>query len=299
MKNHIYVFVILSLVGFISCSVDDQLDESIQLEFNAKAMNTVEFEPLIALERGYFSVLVSHPRGLVSSVSVTHQSEFQGFLEESLVLIANDVTIDANGRFSEPVPTAMIKYPVTGTSTPGDILEASFTFTDTKGNTVSTSAKKIIVNFKTFGALEWLFLTRPLHSFRTGLSYAAVNAANVTLRDSLDVFWFRENLIHHLASPNADRTKQEFALRYGTVNYQQSAMRRSRFIKLPAGITFADVNDQTFADMDFSNAVEVIAGEHLALYGVLLHDNRKAVLELTVSGANGRVRSKVQVAPAK
>jgi hypothetical protein len=56
MKNHIYILFILAIVGFISCSVEDQLDESIQLEFNAKAMNTVEFEPLIALDRGYFSV---------------------------------------------------------------------------------------------------------------------------------------------------------------------------------------------------------------------------------------------------
>jgi hypothetical protein len=300
MKTHKYYILILftCLLAF-SCSVEDQLDDSIQLSFQAKAMNIADPLPVIALDTGYFSVLVSHPFGLVQGFSVQHLSDFQGFIDKSIVVVSNDITVSANGTFSEPVKTAVINYPVKASSTPGDILEAQFTFTDTEGKTTSTVSRMIVVNFKTYGTLEWLFLTRPLHSFHTGLSYAAVNAAHATLKDSLDVFWFRENLIHHIASPDADRTAQEFATRYGTVNYQQSAMNRSRFIKLPDGTALADVGDDTFANMDFSNAVDVIVGEHLAVYGVLLHDNRKAALEFNISGANSRVRSKVQVAPAK
>lgn len=299
MKNiNYYTALFVASLLLSACSVEDQLDDTHKLSFQAKVM-IADPMPVIAQDTGYFSVLVSHPFGLVQGFTVDHTTDFHGFIDQTIITVSNNVTVSTSGAFSEPVKTAVINYPVKASSTPGDILEAKFSFLDTKGETTSATARMIVVNFRTFGALQWLFATRPLHSFHTGLSYGAALAADETFKDSLDVFWFRENLIHHLASPDADRTAQEFATRYATVNYQQSAMNRSRFIKLPEGTTLADVGDDTFAAMDFSNALEVIEGEHLAIYGVLLHDNRKAALEFNISGANSRVRSKVQVSPAK
>lgn len=298
MKNKIFLIIALACAICSSCSVDDQLDTSIQLKFDAKAMNILDPEPIIALENGFFSVLVSHPYGKVKSFTVSHNSGFEGFIDETEVLIANEVTVDANGVFSEPVINALIKYPVKASSIPGDILEAEFTFTDMEGKTVSTVARKKVVNFRSFSTQQYLYITRPVHSFYTGLSYVPTTAGT-TFRDSIDVFWYRENNVHYIASPNADRTAQEFAARWPTVDFQQTEMRESRIIKLE-GISLTEVDDATFASMDFTNAAETMEAEHNGVYGILLWDGRKAALEYVVYLVQyGRVRSKVQAAPAK
>jgi hypothetical protein len=297
MKKYIFIYLLVC-ISHMSCSVDKQLDDSVQLGFSAKAMNIADPDPIIALSRGHFSVLISHPWGKIKSFTVKHNSNFQGFLSETIVSVAVGVTVDANGVFSEPISTAIIKYPINGTAKAGEILEAEFVFTDSDGKSVSVVSRKKVVNFKSFGTQQFLYQTNPLHSFYTGLSYNAASVnKNSTFRDSLDVFWYRENNTQYLASPNSNRTAQEFLIRYASVPFPQALMKQSRFIKLE-GITLANVSDETFAGMDFTNATEIIEGVHNSVYGVLLQDGRKAALEFQLYLTTySRVRSKVQVAP--
>lgn len=282
MKKNIIILLLLFIgISCLSCSVEKQLDESLKLGFIVKPMNTVDPEPIIALNDGTFDILASNPSGAIVSFTVKHSSDFPGTVAGTQVLVANNVTVDAQGKFSEPCPTVLIKYPIQAIGKSGDILEAQFSFTDTKGNVVSTKSRKTIVNFKSWNTLRYFYQTMPFYSFYTGLSYRATST-KPALKDTMDVFWFRDNNIMYMSSPNSPRTAQEMALRYKTVVFNIEEMNSTKIIKLE-GITLVEIDDKAFAKMDFSNAVTIIEAEKMLFMGYSLKMVEKQPLNFVIT----------------
>lgn len=281
-----------------SCSPENEMDNNIEFPFQALSMQILEEEPLIAKDTGYFTLTASNPNSKITKLSVNHLTEFEGLMERTIVQVPNDISLNAQGELSRPVSTVVLQYPVVATSVPGDVLTAEFTFTDEEGKAAKASASKKVVNFKTNGSPEFLFVSRPLHSFYTGRSYSAINAdATGTFKDSLDIFWSRTDGIQYLSSPGSETAANEFASRYSTVNYVQSEMQNIKIIKLD-GLSLIDVDDELFANMDFSSGVDSIVVDDGAVYGVLLSDGRKAAIEIDIYLTQySRVTSKVQISP--
>ncbi len=68
MKKNIIILLLLFIgISCLSCSVEKQLDESLKLGFIVKPMNTVDPEPIIALNDGTFDILASNPSGAIVS----------------------------------------------------------------------------------------------------------------------------------------------------------------------------------------------------------------------------------------
>ena len=297
MKN-IFKLVIISCLftgSFSACTKDIVTDKFTKMPPKAISMQVLDQEPVISGDTAYFSIMASDPESKIVKFSVEHQSEFEGYLSQTTVRVADSVEVNDKGEFSRPVNSILINYPIKGTKNAGEILTVKFTFTDQAGNTFSVSASKIVVNYRTNSSQEFLFASRPFYNFYTGKAYAsALIDDNETFRDSLDVFWVRQIGIQYLCSPNSDKAADFFA-NVPSVNYQQSKMKATKFIKLD-GLTLNDVNDKILGNMDFTNAVDVIVLEHNAVYGVLLQDGRRAALETQIySTVYSRVRSKYQI----
>lgn len=297
MKNIFKLFIISFLAAtiFSACTKDVVTDKFTKMPAKAISMQVLDQEPVISGDTAYFSILASDPESKIVKFSVEHQSEFEGYMSLVTTQVADSVQVNDKGELSKPVNTILINYPVKGTKKAGDILTAKFTFTDQAGKTFSVSASKIVVNYRTNAKQEFLYASRPFYNFYTGKAYSrTVLNNNDTFRDSLDVFWIRENGIQYLCSPNSDKTAEYFS-NVPSVNYVQSEMRATKFIKLD-GLTLNDVDDKVLENMDFTNGVDVIVLEHNAVYGVLLQDGRKAALETQIySTVYSRVRSKYQI----
>jgi hypothetical protein len=298
MKNIIKFTWISSIILLtISCSSEYEMSNDLKFSFQALSMQILEEEPLIAKDTGYFSLTASNPSGKIVKLSVNHLTDFEGLIENTNVQVPYDVKVNSQGEFSRPISTILLQYPIVATAVPGEILSAEFTFTDDNGNIAKVSASKKVVNFKTNGSQQFLFVSRPLHSFYTGLSYgAALAEATTTFKDSLDIFWSRTDGIQYLSSPDSETAADEFSTRYATTNYVQSDMQNIKIIKLD--VSLAEVDDDFFANMDFSSGVDTIVVDDGAVYGVLLSDGRKAAIEIQIYFTQfSRVRSKVQVSP--
>lgn len=289
----ILFFVSVSLL--LSSCIKNVLDKQDKLPAKVMSMQLLDPEPIVAADTGYFPIFASTSGAKFVKFSVEHSSNFQGFISKTFFQVANDVIVNANGEFSKPVASILLNYPIKASLNTGEILTVKFTFTDEDGSAISVSASKKVVNFKTNAAQEFLFVTRPFYNFYTGKASApSVLNNNNPIRDSLDVFWLRENGIQYLLSPDANKTAQYFAT-MPTVSYNQSLMRHTKFIKLN-GRTLNDIDDEAFAAMDFTNATDVIVLEHKALYGVLLQNGRKAALDTEIYlTIYSRVRSRYQI----
>ncbi len=98
----------------------------------------------------------------------------------------------------------------------------------------------------------------------------------------MDVFWFRDNNIMYMSSPNSPRTAQEMALRYKTVVFNIEEMNSTKIIKLE-GITLVEIDDKAFAKMDFSNAVTIIEAEKMLFMGYSLKMVEKQPLNFVIT----------------
>src|SRR5690606_35136410 len=98
------------------------------------------------------------------------------------------------------------------------------------------------------------------------------------IRNNLEVYWvMKTGQVHFMCSPDSDETAASFST---DVRYVRSAMHHTRFIKLD-NVQFSDVGDEVLTNMDFTNSSDVIQVENNGLYGILLHDGRKAVVFAT------------------
>lgn len=294
MKNLFKISFILLVPLFFSCEKNILSGDGEKLKPSVLPLQLVEQAPIIATDTGYFPILASNTEAPFIKFSVEHMSDFEGFIDQTIVEVAEGITVDNKGNFSEPVSTVLIKYPVKATKKAGDILTVKFTFTDKNGNTVSGTASKIVVNFRTNGSKEFLYGSRPWYSFVTGNAYSKSSIADTSLNENLEVFWIRKDGVQYLCSPNSEETAAEFV---GDPDYDQSEVHTTKFIKLD-GISFAEVGDATFENMDFSNAVDVIVLQDGGLYGVLLQDGRRAVMATEIYATRySRVTSKYQISP--
>lgn len=291
-KSIVALIICLSVISITSCKKNVLTGDKDLLPATALSMQILENEPIIAADTGYFTVLASTSGAKFMKLSVHRTPDFEGFMEETITQVADSVTVDANGNFSEPVSTILIKYPMVATTKPGDVLLAKFTFTDGKGKTVSASASKIVVNFRTHSKQEFFYASRPWYSFNAGKAYSKASIGNDELKDELEVYFFRKNGIRYFCSPDADEAAAEMT---SITAYDQNEVHTTKIIKLE-GLTFNDVEDATFAAMNFTEAVDVVELEDKTVYGILLQDGRKAAFETVYySTIYSRVRSKIQI----
>lgn len=287
------LFLILLIPFCFSCKKNALSGDGGSLKPSVLSLQIQDQQPIIATDTGYFPVLASNIKSPITKFSVEHMSDFEGFLDKVIVELPNGVTIDNNGNFSEPVTTALIRYPVKATTTAGDILTVKFTFTDVNGNSLSTTASKIVVNYRSNGTKEFLYGSRPWYNFITGKSYSKSSITDTAVNENLEVFWVRKDGIQYLCSPNSNKTAAEFT---GNPDYDQSEMHETKFIKLEGSLD--DVGDDTFKNMDFTNAVDVIVLEDKGLYGLLLQNGKKAVMATEIyANVYSRVTSKYQISP--
>lgn len=270
------------------------LESDLKLEPTVLPLQINEPDPVIAQDTGSFPIIASTTGTPFTKFIVEHQSNFPGFIGMTKVKVPEDVTVDENGNFSRPVTTVVLDYPVKATGKAGDILAVKFTFVDENGKSVSATASKIVVNFKSNNTKRYFYASRPWYSFNDGNTYSKTSIGLETVKDNLEIFWFMKSGVQYMCSPNSDEAAAAFV---NNPIYDQSQVHQTKFIKLD-NTQFADVGDEFLESMDFTNAVNVIQLDDKTLYGVLLQDGRKAVLYATrYSATISQVISKYQVTP--
>ncbi len=293
MKKIFKNIVIVALVLFtFSCEKSLLEGDDTKLGPKVLPMQIAEHEALIASEIGHMLVFANTTDEPFTKFRAEHLSDFEGYMSDVIIEIPYDITVDANGNFSRPIQTVLLKYPVKATTKSGDILKVKFTFTDQKGREVSGISSKKVVNFRTNSVVATLTPTSPWYNFSTGKIASKASIGNATIKDDLHVFWMMKDGVQYLCSPNSDRTAAEFK---NLTYYIRESTHHTKFIKL-SGVTFAEVDDETFKNMDFSNASDEIVMEHLAMYGLLFDDGRRAVLSTQIYGTvYARVTSKYEL----
>ena len=296
--KQIYYFLIVCIfaTAILSSCSKNELRPDTKFEPTALSLQILDPEPIVALEKGVYPVIASGNGSTFTKFTAEHMSDFEGFMAETTVLVPDDVTIDANGNFSRPVSTVVLRYPIQATGKAGDILTAKLTFIDTKGKSISTEASKIVVNFRTNNTKKYFYSSTPWYNFNKGISYNknSIGTAEDDIKNNLEAFHKVKTGVQYMCSPDSDETASSFI---NNSNYDQSLAHHTRFIKLD-NIQFGDVNDKVLESMDFANSVDVIELEDKTLYGVLLQDGRKAVLYATRYNATiSQVISIYQVSP--
>ena len=243
-------------------------------------MHVVDPEPIVAGEVGMFPLVASTNGAPFTKFTVDHLTDFAGSLEETKVLVPYDITIDASGNLSRPVSTIVLEYPITASTKGGDLLTAKFNFTDGNGNVASTTANKLVVNFRTNNTKQYFYSSRPWYNFETGISYSktSIFTADEDIRNNLEIFWvLKTGQLNFMCSPDSDEAAAAFAT---DARYDRDEMHHTRFIKIQ-NVQFADVGDDVLKALDFTNSTDAIPLENNGMYGVLLHDGRKAVVFAT------------------
>lgn len=278
--QYYYLALSISLVLMLGACKKDTFKAKTEFAPSVASLQIIEPEPIVAGENGSFPVIASTNGAPFTKFSVDHLSDFEGSTVQTTVLVPDDITVDANGNFSRPASTIVLKYPMKATTKGGDILKARFNFTDQTGKTISTEASKLVVNFRTNNTKRYFYSTTPWYNFNTGTSYSKVSifTAAEDIRNNLEVYWvMKTGQVHYMCSPNSDETAASFA---GDARYVRDNMHHTRFIKLE-NIQITDVNDEVLEGMNFTNSTDVIELENNGLYGVLLQDGRKAVVFAT------------------
>lgn len=296
--KQVYYFLIVCIfsTAILGSCKKNNFKADTKFEPTVLSMQILDPEPIVALEKGAYPVIASTTGSPFTKFSAEHLSEFEGFIGETTILVPDDLTIDANGNFSRPASTIVLRYPMKATGKAGDMLTVKLNFIDGKGKSVSTEASKVVVNFRTNNTKKYFYSTTPWYNFNTGISYNknSIGIVEDDLNDNLEAFHIVKTGVQYMCSPDADETAAAFV---GNSNYDQSLVHHTRFIKLD-GTQFGDVDDDFLESMDFSNSVDVIEIVDKTLYGVLLQDGRKAVIYAThYSATISQVISIYQVSP--
>ena len=292
---HFLIVCIFSTAILGSCT-KNKFQAETKFAPSVLSLQILDPDPIIALEDGSFPLIASTTGAPFTKFTAEHLSDFEGFIGQTTVSVPEDVTVDANGNFSRPVSTVVLKYPMKATGKAGDILKVKFNFIDGKGSSVSKEASKIVVNFRTNNTKRYFYATTPWYNFNKGTSYNknSIGTAADDIKQNLEAFFVLKTGVQYMCSPDADMTAAAFV---GNANYNRSLVHHTRFIKLD-GAQFGDVDDKFLEGMDFSNSVDVIQLEDKTLYGVLLQDGRKAVIYAThYSATISQVISIYQVSP--
>lgn len=297
--KQVYYFLIVCIfsTAILGSCTKSKFKADAKFEPSVLSMQILDPEPIVALEKGVYPVIASTNGSMFTKFTAEHLSAFEGFIGETKVLVPDDVTVDANGNFSRPVSTVVLRYPMQATGKAGDILTVKLHFIDTKGKSVSTEASKIVVNFRTNTTKKYFYATTPWYNFNTGTSYSKVSigTAEDAIKENLEAFFVLKTGVQYMCSPDADMTAASFTA--NDPNYQRSVVHHTRFIKLD-GAQFGDVDDNFLESMDFTNSVDVIELFDKTLYGVLLQDGRRAVIYATFYSATiSQVISIFQVSP--
>lgn len=268
------------IVFLLAACKKDTFKAVTKFEPSVASLQVIEPEPIVAGENGNFPVIASTNGAPFTKFSVDHIGDFEGFADQTKILVPDDLTVDASGNFSRPANTVVLQYPIKASTRGGDTLKVRLNFTDKDGKTISTEASKFVVNFRTNNTKRYFYSTTPWYNFNTGTSYSKVSifTAAEQIRNNLEVYWvMKTGQVHYMCSPDSDETAASFA---SDSRYVRSNMHHTRFIKLD-NIQITDVNDAVLEGMNFTNSTDVIELENNGLYGVLLQDGRRAVVFAT------------------
>ena len=276
-KAHYYFTIFIVLIAILSSCKKNVLQSDTKLAPTVLPLQINDPDPILAKDTGSFPLIASTTGAPFTKFIPEHLTNFVGFLGKTQVLVPEGVTVDENGNFSRPVSTVVLRYPVQATVTAGDLLTVKFTFVDEKEKSVSATASKIVVGYKTNSTKKYFYATLPWYSFNKGLSYSKTSIGLDTVKDNLEVFWFIKGAVQYMCSPNADAAASAFL---NNPIYDRSQVHNTRFIKIN-NVQFSDVGDDFLKNMDFTNSVDVIQLDDKTLYGVLLQDGRRAVIYAT------------------
>jgi len=276
-QKYIYRVASALLVLLVGGCEKDTFKAQTEFEPSVASLQVVDPEPIVSGTNGSFPVIASTNGAPFTKFSVDHTGDFQGFIGQTTVLVPDDLTVDEHGNFSRPANTIVLQYPITASSKGGDILAAKFNFTDVDGNTISTEARKKVVNFRTNNTQRYFYSTLPWYNFNTGTTYSKVSifTADEAIRNNLEIYWIlKTGQVNYMASPDSEETADAFRT---DARYVREEMHHTRFIKLE-NIQFSEVDDDVLTNLDFTNSTDIIQLENGGLYGVLLQDGRKAVV---------------------
>lgn len=276
-KANYYLTIFIVLIAMLGSCKKSVLQSDVKLAPTVLPLQINDPDPILAKDTGSFPIIASTTGAPFTKFIPEHLTNFEGYIGKTLVQVPEGVTVDENGNFSRPVSTVVLRYPVKATSTSGDLLTVKFTFVDEKEKSVSATASKIVVGYKTNSTKKYFYATTPWYNFNTGTSYSKTSIGVAPLKDNLEVFWFIKSGVQYMCSPNADAAAAAFL---NNPIYVRSQVHNTRLIKID-NVQFSDVGDDFLKNMDFTNSVDVIQLDDKTLYGVLLQDGRRAVIYAT------------------
>ncbi len=242
-------------------------------------------------------------RVVISNVS--HELENNDKLPT--IVLANDVTVNEEGYLSASVKTAIIEYPITVPSLPGETISLDFTVTAKNGQSQTITSSMLIANFKekntsgrayfyhTFKAKGYAFYSTELDAaYGMTPTLATYYKKNIEHIDFYGVSDGATN--YYFMSPDEPEIVDNLeALK--DMNYVPSEMRKTLMVKLE-GVDYKKAKDKEIMAIDFTNTVGKIQVKKGDVIGFKTADGRKGLLNIT--GASGKYidfKCKVQTVP--
>lgn len=296
--NRIYIWMSAALLALGSCSTDKVLDKG-----DGLYLTVADINPVIKAEPGdtvVFKFVASTSGGVLDKVEITSGDGIRPLGDKtSFAFVDGELFLDEEGRFSRPVSSVLVLYPLVIPDNPelrGRHVSAELKVTRDDGKSIKlTQAFEILRYINNFqgvpiaGKGEVL-----LYNPTDDIVYDAENYKGH--ESSVDLVFYVDTASsprYHCLNPAAPETEKVMRA-FGYPDYDAREMNATRF--MAAGtLDFAKADEEDLAALTLEEGQDWITLANNAIGKFVTSDGRKGLVKLQYKSPNRVFISKMQL----